>query len=74
MVLSWDKMMRSTHDDAAVLTAPQFAKILGITVDIQEADWARNLAMDCSKLRAQGIVFDTTQTGLARCLRDYGLL
>lgn len=30
--------------------------------------------MDCSKLRAQGIVFDTTQAGLTRCLRDYGLL
>ena len=57
-----------------VLTAQQFAKILGITVDIQEADWARNLAMDCSKLRAQGIVFDTTQEGLTHCLRDYGLL
>ena len=52
----------------------QFAETLGITVDIQEADWARNLAMDCSKLRAQGIVFDTTQAGLTRCLRDYGLL
>ena len=38
-----------------VLTARQFAETLGITVDIQEADWARNLAMDCSKLRAQGI-------------------
>ena len=57
-----------------VLTARQFAETLGITVDIQEADWARNLAMDCSKLRAQGIVFDTTQAGLTRCLRDYGLL
>ena len=57
-----------------VLTARQFAETLGIMVDIQEADWARNLAMDCSKLRAQGIVFDTTQTGLTRCLRDYGLL
>lgn len=57
-----------------VLTARQFAETLGITVDIQEADWARNLAMDCSKLRAHGIVFDTTQAGLTRCLRDYGLL
>ena len=57
-----------------VLTARQFAETLGIMVDIQEADWARNLAMDCSKLRTQGIVFDTTQAGLTRCLRDYGLL
>ena len=57
-----------------VMTDRTFAETLGIMVDIQEADWARNLAMDCSKLRAQGIVFDTTQTGLTRCLRDYGLL
>ena len=64
----------SENAENMVLTARQFAETLGITVDIQEADWARNLAMDCSKLRAQGIVFDTTQTGLTRCLRDYGLL
>ena len=64
----------SENDENMVLTARQFAETLGITVDIQEADWARNLAMDCSKLRAQGIVFDTTQAGLTRCLRDYGLL
>ncbi len=63
----------SENAENMVLTARQFAKTLGITVDLQEADWARNLAMDCSKLRAQGIVFDTTQTGLTRCLRDYGL-
>ena len=63
----------SENAENMVLTARQFAKTLGIMVDIQEADWARNLAMDCSKLRAQGIVFDTTQTGLTRCLRDYGL-
>ena len=63
----------SENAENMVLTARQFAETLGITVDIQEADWARNLAMDCSKLRAQGIVFDTTQAGLTRCLRDYGL-
>ena len=64
----------SENAENMVLTARQFAETLGITVDIQEADWARNLAMDCSKLRAQGIVFDTTEAGLTRCLRDYGLL
>ena len=64
----------SENAENMVLTARQFAETLGITVDIQEADWVRNLAMDCSKLRAQGIVFDTTQAGLTRCLRDYGLL
>ena len=64
----------SENTENMVLTAQQFAKTLGITVDIQAADWARNLAMDCSRLRAQGITFDTTQAGLVRCLRDYGLL
>ena len=64
----------SENTENMVLTARQFAETLGITVDIQEADWARNLAMDCGKLRAQGIVFDTTQACLERCLRDYGLL
>ena len=64
----------SENAENMVLTAGRFAKMLRITVDIQEADWARNLAMDCGKLRAQGITFDTTQDGLLRCLRDYGLL
>ena len=64
----------SENAENMVLTARHFAETLGITVDIQEADWARNLAMDCSKLQAHGIVFDTTQAGLTRCLRDYGLL
>ena len=64
----------SENAENMVLTAGRFAKTLRITVDIQEADWARNLAMDCGKLRAQGITFDTTQDGLLRCLRDYGLL
>ena len=64
----------SENTENMVLTAQQFAKTLGITVDIQAADWARNLAMDCSRLRAQGLTFDTTQAGLVRCLRDYGLL
>lgn len=63
----------SENTENMVLTARQFAKTLGITVDIQAADWSRNLAMDCGKLRAQGITFDTTQAGLVRCLQDHGL-
>ena len=42
----------SENAENMVLTARQFAETLGIMVDIQEADWARNLAMDCSKLQA----------------------
>lgn len=33
----------------------------------------RNLWMDCAKLRACGIRFDTTAEGFARCVADYGL-
>lgn len=63
----------SENTENMVLTARQFAKAMGITVDIQQAAWARNLAMDCRKLRAHGIVFDTTQAGIEHCLREYGL-
>ena len=63
----------SENTENMVLTARQFAKTLGITVDIQAADWSRNLAMDCTKLHAQGIAFDTTQAGLERCLQDHRL-
>ncbi len=32
-----------------------------------------NLWMDCSKIKAHGINFDTTAEGFARCIKDYGL-
>lgn len=63
----------SENAENMVHTAQWFAEALGVTVTIEEADWRRNLAMDCSKLRAYGIRFDTTQEGICRCLRDYGL-
>ena len=63
----------SENAENMVRTAQQFAEALGVTVAVQEADWPRNLAMDCSKLREYGIFFDTTQEGICRCLRDYGL-
>ena len=64
----------SENTENMVMTAWQFAEALGITVWMEEEDWSRNLAMDCSKLRAAGIYFDTTAEGIRRCLRDYGLL
>ena len=60
-----------------VTTARAFAEAMQLpNVDnlIDPADWPRNLAMDCSKLRKHGIAFDTTQDGIYRCLRDYGVL
>lgn len=63
----------SENEADMVQTARRFAEALGITVAIEEGDWARNLAMDCTKLRKAGIAFDTTQQGIHRCLQDYGL-
>ena len=56
-----------------VCTARQFAEALGVTVQIEEDTWHRNLVMDTAKLERFGIRFDTTQQGIRRCLRDYGL-
>ena len=54
-------------------TALDFAKALGIRLDINRTSFKRSLAIDCSKLRQHGIVLDNTQDGLRRCMRDYGL-
>lgn len=56
-----------------VCTARQFAEAMGIHVRIEEDTWTRNLVMDTAKLEHFGIRFDTTQQGIRRCLRDYGL-
>lgn len=53
-------------------TARVFARAMGLRVAVEPADRTRNLAMDCAKLRAAGIVFDSAQEGIERCLRDYG--
>ena len=60
-----------------VTTARAFAEAMQLpNADnlIDPADWPRNLAMDCSKLRKHGIAFDTTQDGIYHCLRDYGVI
>lgn len=56
-----------------VCTARQFAEAMGIHVQIEEDTLHRNLVMDTAKLERFGIRFDTTQQGIRRCLRDYGL-
>lgn len=63
----------SGNAEDMVCTARQFAKALGITIKITEESWNRNLVMDAAKLERFGIRFDTTQQGIRRCLRDYGL-
>lgn len=63
----------SGNAEDMVCTARQFAKALGVAVQIKEESWNRNLVMDAAKLERFGIRFDTTQQGIRRCLRDYGL-
>ena len=63
----------SGNAENMVCTARQFAEALGITIKITEESWERNLVMDTTKLERFGIRFDTTQQGIRRCLRDYGL-
>ena len=63
----------SGNAENMVCTARQFAEALGITIKITEESWERNLVMDTTKLERFGIRFDTTQQGIRRCLKDYGL-
>ena len=63
----------SGNAEDMVCTARQFAKVLGVTVQIKEESWNRNLVMDAAKLERSGIRFAATQQGILRCLRDYGL-
>ena len=64
----------SSNTENMVHTAQQFAQELDIAVQIEAADWPRNLVMDGKKLEKAGIRFDTTQQGIRHCLRDYGLV
>lgn len=63
----------SSNTENMVRTVQQFAQEMGIRVQIEAADWPRNLTMDGSRLASAGIRFDTTQQGIRRCLQDYGL-
>ena len=63
----------SGNAEDMVCTARRFAKALGITIKITEEIWERNLVMDTTKLERFGIRFDTTQQGIQRCFKDYGL-
>ena len=63
----------SGNAENMVCTARQFAEALGITIKITEESWERNLVMDTTELERFGIRFDTTQQGIQRCLKDYGL-
>ena len=61
----------SGNDADMVTTARQFAEALGVQVQIEPADFFRNLVMDSSKLAAQGIRFHDTLSSFEGCLRFY---
>ena len=63
----------SSNTENMVHTAQQFAQELDIAVQIEAADWPRNLVMDGKMLEKAGIRFDSSQQGIRHCLRDYGL-
>ena len=58
----------SGNDADMVTTARQFAEALGVQVQIEPADFSRNLVMDSSKLAAQGIRFHDTLSSFEGCL------
>ena len=63
----------SENDLTTYETARRFAEALGLGValsgDIREHDFS----MNCDRLRARGIAFDSTLEGLMRCARDHNL-
>ena len=59
----------SGNDADMVTTARQFAEALGVQVQIEPADFSRNLVMDSSKLAAQGIRFHDTLSSFEGCLK-----
>lgn len=55
-------------------TAVWLAETLNIRAEITDAGERHNLWMDCSKLKRNGIGFDSTTDGLKRCIKDYSLM
>ena len=54
-------------------TVQSLLHALGTAYRVQDTERRRHyLWMDCSKIKQQGIYFDTTADGLKRCLKDYG--
>ena len=54
-------------------TALYAADALGLKVDVRRSSDQRNLWMDCSRLRAQGLGFRSTAEGISACISDYHL-
>lgn len=54
-------------------TARFLIDVLGLKAELSDAPARHHLWMNCSKLRQQGIAFDTTAEGLLKCIDDYSL-
>ena len=63
----------SENDLTTLETAQWLKQELGLPVALRDAGPQHNLWMDCSKLKAQGIIFNNTIGGLRQCAGDYGL-
>lgn len=63
----------SENDLNMLETATWLKDRLGLRIDIRDAGQHHNLWMDCSKARAQGVIFNNTIDGLQQCIEDYGL-
>ena len=61
----------SGNDTDMVTTALQFAELLGVQVQIEPADFSRNLVMDGTRLAAQGIRFNDAVGSFEACLKFY---
>ena len=63
----------SENDLPMLETARWLARALSMPVQLRDAGPRHNLWMDTAKLKAGGIVFQSTIEGLAQCIRDYNL-
>lgn len=63
----------SENDLTMMEVARWFKDELSLHIDIQDAGPRHNLWMDCSKIKAHGILFYNTIDGLRQCIKDYDL-
>lgn len=63
----------SENDLTTYETARRFAEALALRVELSGDIREHDFSMNCDKLRARGIAFDSTLDGLMRCARDYNL-
>ncbi len=63
----------SESDMTMLDTARYLSALLKLRVELSDSGPDHNLWMNCEKIRARGIRFNTTAEGLKKCVEDYGL-